>query len=38
MREPALYRLLTFHVPNCTSIFFSLGRLSQESVQVWGPL
>jgi hypothetical protein len=38
MREPALYRLLTFHVPNLMSIFFSLGRLSKESVQVRGPL
>jgi hypothetical protein len=36
--EPALYRLLTFHVPNLTSLFLSLGRLSEESVQVRGPL
>jgi hypothetical protein len=38
MSEPALYRLLTFHVPNLISIFFSFGRLSKESVQVRGPL
>jgi hypothetical protein len=34
--EPALYKLLTFHVPNLISIFHRLGRLSKESVQVWG--
>jgi hypothetical protein len=28
--------LLTFHVPNLMSIFFRLGRLSKESVQVRG--
>jgi hypothetical protein len=38
MREPAVYRLLTFHVPNLMSIFLSLGRLSRESVKVQGPL
>ena len=32
--EPALYRLLTFHVPNITSHF----RCTKESVQVWGLL
>jgi hypothetical protein len=36
--EPALYRLLIFHVPNLMSIFLSLGRLSKESAQVRGPL
>jgi hypothetical protein len=35
--EPALYRLLTFHVPNRMSIFHSLGHLFKESVQVRGP-
>jgi hypothetical protein len=34
--ESALYKLLTFHVPNLISIFHSLGRLSKQSVQVWG--
>jgi hypothetical protein len=38
MSEPALYRLLTFPVPNLASIFLSLDRLSKESVQVRGPL
>jgi hypothetical protein len=33
MNEPALYRLLTFHVPNFVSISLSLVRLSKESVQ-----
>jgi hypothetical protein len=33
MSEPALYRLLTFHVPNLISIFLRLGRLSKGSVQ-----
>jgi hypothetical protein len=33
---PALYILLTFQVPNLISIFFRLGRLSKESVQVRG--
>jgi hypothetical protein len=27
-----------FHVPNLMSIFLLLGRLSKESVQVWGSL
>jgi hypothetical protein len=36
IREPALYKLLTFHNPNLISIFRSLGRLSKESVQVRG--
>jgi hypothetical protein len=36
LSEPALYMLLTFHVPNRMSIFFRLGHLSKESVQVWG--
>jgi hypothetical protein len=36
IREPALYKLLTFHVPNLISIFRSLGRLSKESMQVLG--
>jgi hypothetical protein len=35
--EPALYRLLTFHVSNLMSIFRSLGRLHREYVQVRGP-
>jgi hypothetical protein len=34
--KPALYRLLTFHVPNLISTFCSLGRLSKESVLVRG--
>jgi hypothetical protein len=38
MSEPALYRLLTFHIPNFISIFLSLCHLSKESVQVRGPL
>jgi hypothetical protein len=38
MSEPALYRLLTFHVPNLMSVFLSLGRLSKESVQLRDPL
>jgi hypothetical protein len=36
--EPALYKLLTFHVPNLISIFRRLGRLSKKSVQVRGSL
>jgi hypothetical protein len=36
MNKPALYRLLTFHIPDLMSIFISLGRLSKESVQVRG--
>jgi hypothetical protein len=35
-RDPALYKLLTFQVPNLISIFHSLGRLSKESVLVRG--
>jgi hypothetical protein len=38
MSEPALYILLTFHAPSLISIFFSLGRLSKESVQIRDPL
>jgi hypothetical protein len=38
IREPALYKLLTFHVPNLMSISRRLGRLSKESVQVRGSL
>jgi hypothetical protein len=38
LSEPALYKLLIFPVPNLMSIFFSLGRLSKESIQVRGPL
>jgi hypothetical protein len=37
MTEPALYRLLTFHIPNLMSIFLSLGHLFEESIQFWGP-
>jgi hypothetical protein len=36
IREPALYKLLTFHNPNLMSIFSCLGRLFKESVQVRG--
>jgi hypothetical protein len=36
IREPTLYKLLTFHNPNLISIFHSLSRLSKESVQVRG--
>jgi hypothetical protein len=36
LSEPALYILLTFQVPNFMSIFFRLGRLFKESVQVRG--
>jgi hypothetical protein len=35
---PALHRPLTFYITNLISIFFSLGNLSKESIQVWGPL
>jgi hypothetical protein len=35
IREPTLYKLLIFHVPNIMSIFLRLGR-SKESVQVLG--
>jgi hypothetical protein len=38
MSKPALYRLLTFHVPSLMAIFLSLGHLSKEFVQVCGPL
>jgi hypothetical protein len=34
--EPALYKLIAFHVPNLITIFLCLGRLSKESVQVRG--
>jgi hypothetical protein len=37
-RDPALYKLLTFQVPNLISVFHSLGRLSKKSVQVRGSL
>jgi hypothetical protein len=30
IREPALYKLLTFHVPNLMSIFLCLGPLSKK--------
>jgi hypothetical protein len=33
VREPGLYKLLMFHVPNLMSIFLGLGRLSKDSVQ-----
>jgi hypothetical protein len=36
MREPALCRLLTFHITNLMSIFIALSRLFQESVQIQG--
>jgi hypothetical protein len=36
IREPALYKLLTFHVPNLMSIFHRLSQLSKESIQVRG--
>jgi hypothetical protein len=36
IREPTLYKFLTFHNPNLMSIFRRLGRLSKESVQVRG--
>jgi hypothetical protein len=35
IREPALYKLLTFHNPNLIFIFCHLGHLSKEFVQVW---
>jgi hypothetical protein len=38
IREPALYKLLTFHNTNLVSIFRRLGRLSKESVQVRGSI
>jgi hypothetical protein len=34
IREPALYKLLTFHVPNFISIFCRLGHVAKESIQV----
>jgi hypothetical protein len=34
--KPALYKLLTFHVPNLIPIYRSLGRLPKESGQVRG--
>jgi hypothetical protein len=37
-RDPPLYKLLTFQVPNLVSVFHSLGRLTKESVQVRGSL
>jgi hypothetical protein len=36
IREPTLYIILMSHVPNLISIFFRLGHLSKESVQVRG--
>jgi hypothetical protein len=36
LSKPALYILLTFQVPNLIPIFFHLGCLSKESVQVRG--
>jgi hypothetical protein len=36
LSEPAIYILLTFQVQNLISIFFRLGHLSNESIQVWG--
>jgi hypothetical protein len=36
LSEPALYKLLTFQVPNLISIFCRLGRLSKESIQARG--
>jgi hypothetical protein len=38
IKEPALYKLLTFHNPNLISIFCRLGHLSKESVQVRGSI
>jgi hypothetical protein len=38
LSEPTLHILLTFHVPNLMTIFFSLGCLSKESVKVRDPL
>jgi hypothetical protein len=34
VKEPALYKHLTFHNPNLMSVFHCLGSLSRESVQV----
>jgi hypothetical protein len=36
IREPGLYKFLTFHVPTLMSIFLRLVRLSKESIQVRG--
>jgi hypothetical protein len=36
IREPALYKLLTFHNPNLISIFCCLDHLSKESFRVRG--
>jgi hypothetical protein len=36
LSENALYILLTFHIPNLVSIFFCLGLLSKDTVQVRG--
>jgi hypothetical protein len=36
IREPTLYKLLTFHSLNLISVFRLLGHLSKESVQVQG--
>jgi hypothetical protein len=33
IREPALYNILIFYVPNSLSIFFALDRLPKESVK-----
>jgi hypothetical protein len=38
IREPALYKLLTFHNPNLMSVFHHLGRFPRESAQVRGSL
>jgi hypothetical protein len=38
VREPALYKLLIFHVPNLLFIFRPLGRLSKAFLQVRGSL
>jgi hypothetical protein len=38
MSEPALYRLVTFYIPNLISIFLSIGQISKKSTQVRGPL
>jgi hypothetical protein len=38
MSELTLYRLRKFHVPNLMSIFLSLRRISNESIQVRCPL
>jgi hypothetical protein len=37
IKEPSLYKRLIFHIPNPMSMFLSLGCLSKEPVQVWGP-